>query len=73
MTRQPYITDTCVSGFKDLDGNILGMVCYIDADFGTEDLVDMDKGLREIWDEEDEESCAIQEENQYDLIICRNI
>lgn len=72
MTRQPYIIDTCVSGFKDLDGNIQGMV-YIDADFGTEDLVNIDKGVRDIWDEEDEDSCAIQEENQYDLIICRSI
>lgn len=73
MIRENYITDTCASDFKDLDGNILGMICYIDADFGTEDLVDMDKGMREIWDEEDEDSAAILEENQYDLIICRNI
>lgn len=73
MIRQPYIIDTFVSDFKDSDGNILSMRCYIDADFGTEDLVDMDKGLREIWDEEDEDSAAILESNQYDLIICRDI
>lgn len=73
MIRENYITDTCVSGFKDLDGNILRMVSYIDADLEAEDLVDMDDGIREILDKEDEDSAAILEENQYDLIICSTI
>ena len=73
MIRENYITDTCVSEFKDLDGNILSMVSYIDVDLEAEDLVDMDDGIREILDKEDEDSAAILEENQYDLIICRTI
>lgn len=73
MIRQPYIIDTFASDFKDSDGNILGMGCYIDADFGTEYLVDMDKGIREILDKEEEDSSAILESNQYDLINCRDI
>ena len=73
MTRENYITETCVSEFKDLDGNILSMVSYIDADLEAEDLIDMDDGIREILDEEDEDSAAILEENQYDLIICSMI
>ena len=73
MIRENYITDTCVSEFKDLDGNILSMVSYIDADLEAEDLIDMDDGIREILDKEDEDSAAILEENQYDLIICSTI
>ena len=73
MIRENYITDTCVSEFKDLDGNILSMVSYIDVDLEAEDLVDMDDGIREILDKEDEDSAAILEENQYDLITCSTI
>ena len=73
MIRQSYIIDTFASDFKDSDGNILGMGCYIDSDFGTEYLVNMDDGMREILDKEEEDSSAILESNQYDLIICRDI
>lgn len=73
MIRQPYIIDTFASDFKDSDGNILGMGCYIDADFGTEYLVNMDDGMREILDKDELDSSAILEGNQYDLIICRDI
>ena len=73
MVRETYITETCVGGYKDLDGTILTMIDYIDSDLDVEDLVDMDKCMREILDEEDEDSCAILEDNQYDLINCMTI
>lgn len=71
--RETYMTDTCVSDFKDMDGEILKMISNIDKDCDGDLLCDEDKSVKVILDEEDEESCAIQEENQYDLIICRTI
>jgi hypothetical protein len=73
MIRQPYIIDAFASDLKDSDGNILSMGCYIDEDFGTEYLVNMDDGMREILDKEELDSSAIFEANQYDLIICMDV
>lgn len=73
QTNQKYILDTCASGFKDLDGKILHMTNDIDKICDDDLLCDEDKSVMVIFDEEDEESCAIQEENQYDLMIYRMI
>jgi len=73
IIKEDYITDTCASDFKDMDGKILQMISNIDNTYDGDLLCDEDKSLMIILDEEDEESCAIQEENQYDLITCRTI
>ena len=73
MIKQGYITDTCVSDFKEMDGEIDFMLSYIDMDLGLDDLVDMDEGMFEILDKEYEDSAAILEENQYDLVMCSGI
>lgn len=71
--KEDYITDTCVSDFKDMDGAILQMISNVDKTCDGDLLCDEDKSVKVILDEEDEDSCAIQEENQYDLIICRTL
>lgn len=70
IIRENYITDTCVADFKDMDGDILKMISNIDNTF---ECGDGDKSVKVIIDEEDEDSAAILEESQYDLIISRRI
>ena len=71
--KEDYVTDTCASDFKDMDGKILQMISNVDKSCDGDSLCDEDKSVMVIFDEEDEDSCAIQEENQYDLIICRTL
>jgi len=72
--KEGYITDTCASDYKDKDGAILQMINNIDKTCDGDILCrDEDKSVMVILDEDDEESCAIQEDNQYELIICRTI
>ena len=73
MIKQAYIINTCASDFKEMDGEIDFMLSYIDIDLGLDDLVGMDEGMCEILDKEDEDSAAILEENQYDLVMCSGI
>ena len=70
MIKQTYITDTCVGDYKDMDGEIDFMLSPIDVDLDVDDLVDMDEGMCEILDREDEDSAVILEENQFDLVMC---
>lgn len=69
MIKQAYITDTCVGDFKDMDGEIDIILSHIDMDLEADDLVDMDEGMCEILDREDEDSAVILEESQYDLVM----
>ena len=55
--------------FKDMDGEIDFILSPIDMDLEVDDLVDMDEGMCEILDREDEDSAVILEENQYDLVM----
>lgn len=73
MIKRPYIINTCVSDFKEMDGEIDFMLTYIDMDLLADDLVDMDGGMCEILDKEYEDSSSILEENQYDLVMCSGI
>ena len=73
IIREGYITDTCASDFKDMDGEILHMICNVDKTYDGDLLCDEDKSIKVIIDEENEDSAAILEENQYDLIIYRTI
>jgi hypothetical protein len=69
--RDNYITDACASKFKDMDGKILQMTSNIDNTCDGDLLCNEDKSVMAIFDEEDEESCAIQE--GYELINCSTI
>ena len=71
--RDNYIIDTCTSKFKVMDGKILQTTSNIDKTCDGDLLCNEDNSVMVIFNEEDDESCAIQEENQYDLIICRTI
>ena len=71
VIREGYITDTCLPEFKDLDGSKLSMYFHIDEDLEGDDLCYGDKGMREILDEEDENSGSILEECRYDLMKVR--
>jgi hypothetical protein len=71
--KESYITETCVSNYKDMDGEISHMISNIDKTCDGDLLCDEDKSVMVIIDEEDEESCAIQEDTQYELISCRCI
>ena len=72
MTRNKYITDTCESNYKDMDGEILSKLSLDKGEYGDY-LRYGNIGVMDIWDEEYEESCRIQEDNQCELIICRTI
>lgn len=71
--RDNYIIDTCVSKFKNMDGKILQTTSNIDKTCDGDLLCNEDKSVMVIFDEEDGESCAIQEEKQYELINCSTI
>lgn len=73
MIRDNYITDTCDSNYKDMYGEILSKLSYLDKGEYGEYLFYGNIGVNDIWDVEYEESCRIQEDNQYELIICRTI
>ena len=71
--RKNYIAETCVGDYKDMDGTIDQKIGNIDYTLYGDGLCDSDNSVDEIWDEESEESFCIQEDNQYELIVCRTI
>lgn len=68
-----YITDTCSSDYKDMDGAILQMIDNIDKTCDGDLLCDEDKSVKVILYKEEEDSAAILGGNQYELIICGDI
>ena len=71
--REGYITNACVSDYKDRDGTINQKICNIDYTLYGDGLCDSYNSVDEIWDEESDFSGEILEDNQYELIICRTI
>lgn len=71
--REGYITETCVSDYKDMDGTMVLGIGNIDYTLYGDVLCDSDNSVDEIWDEESDFSGEILEDNQYELIICRTI
>mgnify|MGYP003480965846 CR=1 FL=1 len=71
--RENYITEACVSDYKDRGGTINQKICNIDYTLYCDVLCDSDNSVDEIWDEESDFSGEILEDNQYELIICRTI
>lgn len=71
IIRESYITDTCFVEYKDVDGSKLSRYFHIDEDLKGDDLCYSDKGMREILNEEYENSDGILEDSQYDLIKVR--